>query len=100
MVAADARKEALKQAEAALKADTAENEHEKEQARQRTANDEAALAELTTQRNDLRSGVSEDVLRHYDRVLKLRGTALAPVYDNEKCGRAASCCVRRCFRRS
>ena len=50
MVAADARKESLKKAEAELKADTAENDREKEEARQRTAIDEAALAELTTKR--------------------------------------------------
>ena len=86
MVAADTRKESLKKAEAELKADTAENEKEKEEARQRTAIDEAALAELTTKRNALREGVSENALRHYDHVLKVRGTALAPVYDNEQCG--------------
>ena len=80
-----ARKESLKKAEAELKADTAENEREKEEARQRTAVDEAALAELTTRRNALRTGVGEDVLRHYDHVLKVRGSALAPVYDNQLC---------------
>src|SRR5271166_671940 len=85
MVAADARKESLKKAEAELKADIAENEHEKEEARQRTAVDEAALAELTTRRNALRTGVGEDVLRQYDHVLKVRGTALAPVYENQLC---------------
>ena len=86
MVAADSRKEALKKAETQLKADTAENDREKEEARQRTAVDEAALAELTTRRNALRTGVSEEVLRHYDHVLKVRGTALAAVSDNEQCG--------------
>ena len=75
----------MKKAEAVLKADTAENDREKEEARQRTAIDEAALAEFTTKRDALRTGVSEDVLRHYDHVLKVRGTALAPVYDNEQC---------------
>jgi uncharacterized protein len=85
MVAADSRKELLKKAEAELKADTAENDREKEEARQRTAIDEAALAELTAQRNALRAGVSEDVLRHYDRVLTLRGSSLSAVYDNEQC---------------
>jgi uncharacterized protein len=85
MVAADARKESLKKAEAELKADTAENEREKEEARQRTAVDEAALAELTARRNALRAGVGEDVLRQYDHVLKVRGSALAPVYDNQLC---------------
>ncbi|MGA9564088.1 MAG: C4-type zinc ribbon domain-containing protein [Candidatus Korobacteraceae bacterium] len=86
MVAADSRKEALKKAEAQLKADTGENDREKEEARQRTAIDEAALAELATRRNALRTGVSEEVLRHYDHVLKVRGTALAAVSDNEQCG--------------
>jgi hypothetical protein len=85
MVAADARKEALKKAEAELKADTAENEREKEDARQRTAADEKELAELNAKRDALRVGVSENVLYHYDRVLKMRGTALAAVYENEMC---------------
>src|SRR5271169_6855671 len=66
MVAADAHKESLKAAEAELKADTDENDREKEEARQRTAVDEAALDELATRRNALRTVVSEEALRHYD----------------------------------
>jgi len=85
MVAADARKEALKQAEATLKADTAENEKEKEHARQQTAEDEKQLAELATQRKELRSAIGDDTLRHYDRVLKLRGSGIAAVHDNQMC---------------
>jgi predicted nucleic acid-binding Zn-ribbon protein len=85
MLAADARKETLKQAEAELKADTAENDREKEEARQRTAIDEKELAELTTKRNEIRAAVDEEVLRHYDRVLKLRGSALAAVHENQMC---------------
>ena len=85
MVAADSRKESLKEAEAELKADTVENDREKEAARQRTAVDEAALAELTTRRNALRAGVSENALRHYDRLLTTRGTSLSPVYENQLC---------------
>jgi uncharacterized protein len=85
MVAADARKEALKQAEAALKADTAENEKEKESARLRTAEDEKELAELGERQKQLRSGISEDVLNHYDRVLKRRGSALSAVHEDEMC---------------
>ena len=85
MVAADSRKDGLKQAEATLKADTAANEKEKEHARQQTAEDEKQLAELTAQRNELRSGVGDDTLRHYDRVLKLRGSAIAAVHDNQMC---------------
>ena len=85
MVAADTRKEALKKAEACLKADTAENEKEKESARLRTAEDEKELAELGERRKQLRSGVSEDVLNHYDRVLKRRGSALSAVHEDQMC---------------
>ncbi len=85
MVAADARKEELKQAEAALKADAAENEREKEHARQQTAEDEKALAELNIQRKELRANISDDTLRHYDRVMKLRHSALSAVHDDQMC---------------
>lgn len=85
MLAADERKATLKVAEAELKADTAENDKEKEEARQRTAADEKELAELTGKRNELRGEVSEDALRHYDRVLKLRGSAMSAVHDDQMC---------------
>ncbi|MGB8769666.1 MAG: C4-type zinc ribbon domain-containing protein [Candidatus Korobacteraceae bacterium] len=85
MVAADTRKEAMKQAEAALKADTAENEKEKEHVRAQTAEDEKQLAELDTQRRQLRVNITDDTLRHYDRVLKLRRSALAAVHDDQMC---------------
>jgi len=91
MVAADARKETLKQAEATLKADAAANEKEKEHARLQTSEDEKQLAELTTQRNGLRTGILEETLNHYDRVLKLRGSVMAPVYADESC---SACRVR------
>jgi len=90
MVAADDRKASLKVADAELKADTAENDREKEEARQRTAADEKELAELTAKRNELRTEVSEDALRHYDRVLKLRGSAMSAVHDDQMC---SSCSV-------
>lgn len=85
MVATDSRKEELKKAEAVLKADTSENDREKEEARQRTTADEKELAELVAKRDGLRAGVGEDVLRHYDRVLKLHGSALSAVHDNQMC---------------
>ena len=85
MVAADARKEELKQADVKLKADTAENEKEKEHARQQTAQDEKELAELNTQRQELRANVDDDTLRHYDRVFKLRGSALSAVHEDQMC---------------
>jgi predicted nucleic acid-binding Zn-ribbon protein len=85
MVAADIRKETLKKAEAELRADTAENDREKEEAHRRTAADEKELAELAAKRTELRAAVNEDVLRHYDRLLQLRRTALAAVYENQMC---------------
>lgn len=91
MVTTDARKETIKRAEAALKIDTAENEKEKDHARAQTAEDEKQLAELNAERKQLRSGVGEEALTHYDRVLKLRGSATAPVYEDESC---SACRVR------
>jgi len=85
MVAADARKDEMKQAEAALKADTAEVEKEKEHARQQTAEDEKELAEDAARRQQLRANINEDALRHYDRVMKLRHSALSAVHDDQMC---------------
>ena len=91
MVATDARKEAMKRAEAALKADTTANEKEKDHARAQTAEDEKQLAELNETRKELRSGVAEETLTHYDRVLKLRGSVMAAVHEDESC---SACRVR------
>ena len=85
MVTADTRKEELKEAEAALKADTVANEKEKEHARQQTAEDEKALAELDSRRNELRVQIDDDTLRHYDRVFKLRHSALSAVHEDQMC---------------
>jgi predicted nucleic acid-binding Zn-ribbon protein len=84
MVKAELREKEVKAAEAELKAETAEIESEKEQARQRTAEDEKLLAEATAKREGLRSGVSENLLRHYERVMKFRGSGIAEV-RNHKC---------------
>jgi uncharacterized protein len=91
MVATDARKEAIKQAEITLKADTAANEKEKDHARAQTVEDEKQLAELNATRQGLRSGVAEETLTHYDRVLKLRGSVMAAVHEDESC---SACRVR------
>ncbi len=85
MVAADVRKDELKQAEAALKAHAAENEKEKEHAHQQTAEDEQELAQLNVQRQEIRTNISDDTLRHYDRVLKLRRSALSAVHEDQMC---------------
>jgi len=84
MVQADARDKEVKTAQAELKAETAEIEQEKEQARQRTAEDERLLGDWRAKREQLRSGVREDLLRHYERVSKFRGSGIAEVRD-QKC---------------
>ena len=84
MVNADGRDKEVKTAQAQLKAETAEIEKEKEQARQRTAEDEKLLAEWRTKRDGLRAGVREDLLRHYERVSKFRGSGISEVRD-QKC---------------
>jgi predicted nucleic acid-binding Zn-ribbon protein len=83
MVNADTREKQVKAAEADLKAETAEIEKEKEEARQRTAEDQKQLAEWTAKRDQLRSGIPADLLRHYDRVVKLRKTGLSEVRDHK-----------------
>src|SRR5579864_5097189 len=83
MVNADARDKEVKAAQAELKAETAEIEQEKEQARQRTAEDEKLLAEWRGKRDQLRTGVREDLLRHYERVSRFRGSGISEVRDHK-----------------
>jgi hypothetical protein len=84
MVNVDARDKEVKAAEALLKAETAEIEREKEEARRVTAEDQKKLSEWNAKRDGLRHGISEDVLRQYERVAKFRGTGLAEVRE-QKC---------------
>ena len=86
MVNADSREKEVKAAQAELKAETAEIEKEKEQARQRTAEDEKLLAEWRGKRDQLRSGIREDLLRHYERVSKFRGSGISEVRDHKCMG--------------
>jgi uncharacterized protein len=83
MVNADARDKEVKAAQAELKAETAEIEEEKEQARQRTAEDEKLLTEWRGKREGLRTGIPEDLLRHYERVSKFRGSGISEVRDHK-----------------
>jgi hypothetical protein len=83
MVNADARDKEVKAAQAELKAETAEIEKEKEQARQRTAEDEKLLVELRAKRESMRAAVDADLLRHYERVSKFRGSGLSEVRDHK-----------------
>jgi predicted nucleic acid-binding Zn-ribbon protein len=84
MVNAEARDKQVKAAEAELKEETAEIEREKAIARDRTAQDEKELAEWTAKRDAARAAVDPDLLRHYDRVSKFRGSGIAEVRD-QKC---------------
>ncbi len=84
MVNVEAREKEVKAAEAELKAETAEIEKEKEDARKVTAEDQKKLAEWNAKRDGLRQQISEDVLRHYERVAKFRGSGLAEV-RGQKC---------------
>ena len=81
MVDAEEREKALRAAEAELKAEMAEIEKEKIAARERTAVDQAELAEWKTKREQLRTGVDDSFLAHYDRVLQKRRNPLATVRD-------------------
>ena len=71
----------MRAAEVELKAETAEIEKEKIAARERTAVDQAELAEWKTKREQLRTGVDDSSLAHYDRVLQKRRNPLAAVRD-------------------
>src|SRR5260370_1421011 len=86
MVNVEAREKEVKAAEAELKAETAEIEKEKENARKVTAEDQKKLSEWNAKRDGLRQGNSEDILRHYVRVAKFRGTGLAEVRDHKRMG--------------
>ena len=84
MVNVEAREKDVKAAEGKLKAETAEIEKEKEDAHRVTAEDQKKLAEWSAKRDGLRRDVNEDLLRHYERVMKFRRTGLAEVID-QKC---------------
>ena len=86
MVNVETREKEVKAAEAELKAETAEIEKEKEEARKVTAEDQKKLAEWNAKRDALRHGISEDILRHYERVAKFRGNGLAEVLDHKCMG--------------
>ncbi|MGA9391423.1 MAG: C4-type zinc ribbon domain-containing protein [Candidatus Sulfotelmatobacter sp.] len=83
MVSADARDKEVKAAQADLKAEAAEIEKQKEQARQRTDDDEKQLTEWRAKRDQMRAGVTEDLLRHYERVSKFRGSGISEVRDHK-----------------
>ncbi|MGA7218605.1 MAG: C4-type zinc ribbon domain-containing protein [Candidatus Sulfotelmatobacter sp.] len=83
MLTSDARDKEVKAAQAELKAEAAEIEKEKIAARERTAEDEKQLSEWRGKRDQMRAGVGEDLLRHYERVSKFRGTGISEVRDHK-----------------
>lgn len=86
MLNVEVREKEVKAAEVELKAEAAEIEKEKEEARKVTAEDQKKLAEWTAKRDGLRQGIAEDLLRHYERVMKFRGSGLAEVRDHKCMG--------------
>src|SRR3954447_15263037 len=84
MLNVDKRDQEVKAAEAELKAEAAEIEKEKNIAREKTAEDEKLLTEWNAKRDAARAGVNPEMLAHYDRVAKHRGTGLAEVRE-QKC---------------
>jgi uncharacterized protein len=77
-----------KAAESALKAEKAEVEKEKLQARERTAEDERAAAELNNERAGIVPGITPPIYKQYERVRKARrGIGVAEAAD----GRCTAC---------
>src|SRR5260370_17317349 len=86
MVKGEGGEKVVKGVEGWIKAEKAEIEKEKEDARKVTAEDQKKLSEWNAKRDGLRQGISEDILRHYERVAKFRGTGLAEVRDHKCMG--------------
>src|SRR5579859_93466 len=84
MISLENEEKALKQAEAELKAEAADVEKQKAEARVRTAEDEKLLAGLRDKRATLRSGVNDSALAHYDRVMRQRKSAISEARE-QKC---------------
>ena len=84
MIALEAEEKGLKAAETNLKEESAAVEKEKIEARTRTAEDESLLGGLNSKRTELRGGVGDSSLAHYDRVMRQRKSAIAEARD-QKC---------------
>lgn len=84
MLAADALAVRLREAEAALKTESAAIERKKAEALRESETDKAALATAQARGRQLRAGVDENLLATYDRIRKSRGHAMAEVRD-ERC---------------
>jgi hypothetical protein len=88
MTESDPLEKNVKAAETALANEKKQVEAEKLQAREKTAIDEKALAELQARRVELAKDMTPSVLKEYDRLRKARrGIAVAEVGE----GRCAAC---------
>jgi uncharacterized protein len=80
----------VKAAEAALKTEKVQVEGEKNEARQRTAKDQAALKELFEERKGMVASLDPNLVRNYERIKKTRGgIAIAEAID----GRCSRCYI-------
>jgi predicted nucleic acid-binding Zn-ribbon protein len=78
----------VKTAELALKAEKAQVEAEKQQARARTAEDQKALDQINQERTQIVARIHPNVHRQYERIRKgRRGVAIAEAVD----GRCSAC---------
>jgi len=78
----------MKSAEAALKEEKAQVEAETQQARERTAADQAALAELQGERKTIAGSVDPNIYRRYEMIRKHRGGIAVAEAADGRC----SCC--------
>jgi len=84
MIALESEEKSLKAAEAQLKIEAVDVEKEKAEARVRTAEDEKLLAGLNEKRTQLRAGVNDSTMAHYDRLMRQRKFAIAEARE-QKC---------------
>jgi predicted nucleic acid-binding Zn-ribbon protein len=84
MIGLENEEKLLKTAEAQLKIEAVDVEREKSEARVRTADDEKLLAELNGKREQLRAGVNDSTMAHYDRLMRQRKFAIAEARE-QKC---------------
>ncbi len=76
----------VKAAEQALAKEKEHVEHEKNRARERTAQDEKFLADATAERNQIASGIDKKLVTDYERIRKRwHGVAIADATDG-RCG--------------
>lgn len=82
MLNADTLQAKLKEAEAALQAESAEIEQQKHKVEGEAATAKEAAAKAAARVKELRGKVDDSLLATYDRIARARGTALAEVKDH------------------